>query len=85
MERWEIKASTKTTGAHIQEPMLEQAMLARYPVADANCRQHSVFTSASGDGAQAWTSPTPSQQLDTEEELVTFGNSPFSLEDDPQV
>lgn len=64
----------------------------RYPVPRAPNGQHgpgpSVFMSASGRGAHAWSSPSHSQPLDpAEEELVTFSReSPFSqLEDDPQV
>ena len=45
---------------------------------------YSVFTSASGEGAQAWTSPSSSQHLDSEEEPITYGSSPISLEDDPE-
>lgn len=44
----------------------------------------SVFTSASGEGAQAWSSPTSSQHVDPEEELITYDKSPISLEDDPE-
>ena len=67
----------------------------RYPVpqpaADAGGQhwgEHSVFTSASGHGAQVRTSPSHGEQHDpAEEELVTFNReSPFFLEgDDPQV
>ena len=59
----------------------------RYPVpADGQYDtpyRGSVFTSASGEGAQAWSSPTSSQHVDPEEELITYGKLPISLEDDP--
>ena len=68
----------------------------RYPVPQASNGQHgpapqSVFMSASGRGAHAWSSPSHRDQPlePAEEELITFSHRrepPFSqLEDDPQV
>ena len=75
--RWGAYPATYAGASHV-----------RYPVPDGQYYHddtpYSVFTSASGEGAQAWTSPSSSQHLDSEEEPITYGNSPISLEDDPE-
>ena len=58
----------------------------QYPTVNTIMMIHhySVFMSVSGEGAQAWTSPSSSQHLGSEEEPITYGNLPISLEDDPE-
>jgi hypothetical protein len=60
----------------------------RYPVPqvpDHGLGTQSVFMSASGSGAHAWTSPSHSQSLEpAEEELFIFSHeSSYEDDDDP--
>ena len=91
MERWESNSwggypATYAGASHVRYPAAQ--LVADDQHGQSGARGNQVFTSASGHGAHAWTSPSNSQQSDpADDDLLTFSReSPFSQrEDDPQV